>query len=122
MSNDSRNSAPNPNAEIERLQDRRDELLHLQEMMEKKLKAAPNDFGVRALWGFLIIGFLVGWMRERDVWSIFLYGAVFWVAGLFFCIFALDSAEVQSKIAIFLNKLGEKHISKWLYQRALTIR
>ena len=78
--------------------------------MKEKLNAAPNDIGVRAWWGFLIIGLLIGLMRERDVWSIFLYGVAFWVAGLFFCIFALDSAEVQSRIAIFLNKLGERHL------------
>jgi hypothetical protein len=34
-----------------------------------------------------------------------LYGFAFWIAGMFFCIFALDSAEVQSKIAIFLYRV-----------------
>jgi hypothetical protein len=46
----------------------------------------------------------------------------FWIAGMFFCIFAVDSAEVQSKIAIFLNRVGVRRISKWLYIRSLTIR
>jgi hypothetical protein len=72
--------------------------------------------------GFVIIGLLVEWIRAANVWSIPLYGLAFWIAGMFFSVFAIDSAEVQSKIALFLHKLGEGHISKWLYTRALTIR
>jgi hypothetical protein len=31
-------------------------------------------------------------------------------------------AEVESKIAIFLNRIGVKRIAEWLYTRAMTIR
>jgi len=118
-----RKSSPDSIAEIEALEKRRDNLLDLQETMASKMKARPHDFGIRAWSGFVIIGLLVGWMRSSDVWSILLHGLAFWIAGLFFCIFAIDSAEVKSKIAIFLyNRLGEKHISEWLQHRALTIR
>jgi hypothetical protein len=122
MSDELHKSPPDSTTEIERLEVRRDELLRLQEMMTAKLKACPNDYGLRAWWGFAIIGLLVGWFRSSDVWSILLYGLAFWIAGMFFCIFVLDSAEVQSKIAIFLHRLGEDRVSKWLYHRALMIR
>jgi hypothetical protein len=122
MSEEPQKSPPDSTTEIERLEARRDELLRLKEAMTAKLKARPNDYGVRAWWGFVIIGLLVGWIRSSDVWSILLFGLAFWIAGMFFCVFALDSAEVQSKIAIFLHKLGENHVSKWLHNRALTIR
>lgn len=108
---------------IEDLEKRRIELENLREIMSAKFKARPNDFGIWAWWGSLILGLLVGWIRSSDFWTILRYGFAFWVAGCFFCIFALDSAEVQSKIAIFLyRRLGEKRISHWLYVRALTIR
>ena len=122
MSDKLHNAVPDSKTEIERLAARRDELLRLQEMMTAKLKACPNDYGVRAWWGFVIIGLLVGWIRSSHVWSILLYGLAFWSAGMFFCVFALESVEVQSRIAIFLRKLGEDRISTWLYHRALTIR
>ena len=109
-------------AKIDATEKERDDLQSLQAAMEAKLKARPHDFGVRAWWGFVIIGLLVGWMRSANLWSIALCGFAFCIAGMFFCIFALDSAEVQSKIAIFLHGLGQKRISNWLYTRALTIR
>jgi hypothetical protein len=118
-----RKSSPDSMAEIETLEKRRDNLQHLQGTMVEKMKACPHDFGIRAWWGFVIIGLLVGWMRTSDVWSILVYGLAFWFAGMFFCIFAIDSAEVQSKIAIFLyHKLHMKGVANWLYNRALTIR
>jgi hypothetical protein len=119
MSDEPDNPSPDSTAEIERLEAQRDELLRLQVAMTAKLKARPNDYGTRVWWGFVIIGLLVGWIRASSFWSILVYGWVFWIVGMFFCIFALDSAEVQSKIAISLHKLGEVPISKWLYQRAL---
>lgn len=120
--NEPQNSPPASAEEMKSLEARRTELLSLQEAMAAKSKARPNDFGVRAWWAFVIIGLLIGWMRAATVWSILLCGLAFWVAGIFFCVFVLDSAEVQSKIAISLHRLGEGRISKWLYQRALTIR
>jgi hypothetical protein len=122
MSDELHKSPPDSTKEIESLEARRDELLRLQEAITAKLKARPNDYGVRAWWGFVIVGLLVGGLRAFDVQSILLYGFVFWIAGMFFSVFALDSAEVQSKIAIFLHKLGERRISKWLANRALTTR
>jgi hypothetical protein len=116
------NSPPACPEEIESLKTKKAQLLGLQEAMAARLKARPNDFGVRTWWGFVIIGLLVGWVRAANVWSVLLCGLAFWVAGMLFCIFVLDSAEVQSKIAISLHRLGEGRISKWLYQRALTIR
>jgi hypothetical protein len=109
-------------SELERLLARREELLQLQAAKKKKLEARPHDYGIRAWWGFVIVGLLVGWMRAATIASVLRYGFVFWIAGMFFSIFALDSAEVQSKIAIFANKLGACRIAAWLYQRALTIR
>ena len=109
-------------SELERLLARREELLQLQVAMKKKLEAHPLDYGIRAWWGFVIIGLLVGWLRAATIASVLRYGFVFWIAGMFFSIFALDSAEVQSKIAIVLNKLGARRIADWLYQRALAIR
>ncbi len=118
-----RKSSPDSMAELEALEERRDNLQNLQGVVAAKMKARPHDFGIRAWWVFVIIGMLVGWMRPSDVWSILLYGLGFWTAGMFFCIFAIDSAEVQSKIAIFLHhKLHMKSIAHWLYNRALTIR
>ena len=118
-----RNSSPDSMAKIESFEKERDELENLRTVMSAKIKARSHDFGIRAWWGFVIIGLLVGWIRSSDLWSMALYGFAFWVAGMFFCIFALDSAAVQSSIAIFLHhRLGEKRISNWLYSRALTIR
>lgn len=118
-----RKSSPESLAEIESLEKGRDNLQDLQKILAAKLNARPHDLGIRAWWGFIIIGLLVGWMRSSDVWLILLCGLAFWIAGMFFCIFAIDSAEVQSKIAIFLHRrLGEKRISAWLMHRALTIR
>lgn len=122
MPDNHHNSQSGSTPEIKRLEARRDELLRLQEGMKAKMKARPNDFGARAWWGFIIIGVLIGWMRASDVWSVLWYGVAFWIAGMFFSVFALDSAEVQSRIAIFLHRLGERRVSNWLYQRALTIR
>jgi hypothetical protein len=109
-------------ADIEGREKRHDDLENLQEMMTAKLKARPHDYGIRTWWGFVILGLLVGWMRSPSISQILLYGLAFWIAGMFFCIFAVDSAEVQSKIAIFLNRVGVRRISKWLYIRSLTIR
>jgi hypothetical protein len=118
-----RKSSPESMAQIEALEERRDNVEALQQMMAAKRNAHPHDFGIRVWWGFVIIGLLVGWMRSSDLRAIPLYGLAFWIAGMFFSIFALDSAEVQSKIAIFLyHSLRERHISEWLYHRALTIR
>ena len=121
LSEELRQSSPEPMAEIEALEGRRDSLEGLQQMMTAKMKVRPNDFGIPVWWGFVIVGLLVGWMRSRDVWSILLYGLASWTAGMFFCIFAIHSAVVQSKIAIFLyHRFGETHFSEWLYHRALT--
>jgi hypothetical protein len=110
-------------AEIESLEKRRNDLQCLQEAMAARMKAQPRDSGVRVWWGSIIIGLLVGWMRSPDLRSIILYGLGFSIVGLLFCIFAIESAEVQSRIAIFLyHRLGEKRISNWLYHRALTVR
>ena len=118
-----RKTVPDTMAGIESLEKRRDDLLNLQKIMAIKMEARPHDFGIRAWWGFVIIGLLMGWMRSSGVLSLALYGFLFWIAGMFFCVFALDSPEVQSKIAIFLHhRLGEERISNWLYHRALTIR
>lgn len=122
MSDKPHNSPPDSTREIDSLERRRNDLLRLQELMTAKLKARPNDFGVRTCWGFMIVGGLIGWMRTSGLWSTVLYGLAFWIAGMLFAIFALDSAAVQSKIAISLYKLGEGRISKWLMDRALTIR
>ena len=78
-------------AAIEALEKRRDNLQDLQEAMATKTKASPHDYGTRAWWGFVIVGLLVGWMRSPDVWSLLLYGFAFWIAGMFFCIFAIHS-------------------------------
>jgi|SRR6185437_4678541 hypothetical protein len=122
MSDELHNSSPDSQAEIEGLQARRDELLNLREVMTDKLKVRPNDFGIRTWLGLTIVGLLIGWIRTRDIWLILGYALAFWIAGMFFSIFVLDSAEVQSRIAIVLHKLGERRISKWLYRRALSIR
>jgi hypothetical protein len=122
MSDESHDSPPDSETELKSLMAQRDALLHLQELMAAKLKACPNDYGFRVWWGFVIVGVLVGCMRGWHFWSILLHGLTFWVAGMFFSVFAIDSAEVQSKIAIFLHRLGENRVSKWLYDRALTIR
>jgi len=108
--------------ELARLEQRRDELESLQEAIAAKRAVCPNDYGVRVWWGFVLIGILVGWMRSGVIASILLYGAAFWIVGMFFCIFAVDSAEVQSKVAVFLNRRGMRRVATWLYTRALTIR
>ena len=117
-----RKAGPDLMAQIEALEERREKLEHLDEKMAAKMKACPNDYGVRVWWGFVIIGLLIGWMRSPDIGSILLNAGAFWIAGAFFCIFAVDSAEVQSRIAIFLQKLRVNQVSEWLYKRALTIR
>ncbi len=122
MSDEPNNPSPDSTAELERLQAQRDSLLRLREVITAKLKARPNDYGTRVWWAFVISGLLLGWIRIANIWSILLYGLVFWIAGMFFCVFALDSAEVQSKIAIALHRFGEKRVSNWLYERALTVR
>ncbi len=109
-------------AKIDRLEAERDELRDLTLVMKAKIEARPNDYGVRVWWGFLIVGPLVGWIRYSDLETMLLYGLAFGIAGMFFCIFAIDSAEVQSRIAIFVGRLNMNRLSEWLYNRALTIR
>jgi hypothetical protein len=99
-----------PQDSEESLLARRDELLRLQQAMVEKLKAHPHDYGVRIWWGFVIIGLLVGWIRIASIGSVLRYGFAFWVAGMLFSVFALGSAEVQSKLAIALKKIGARHI------------
>jgi hypothetical protein len=70
-------------ADIEDLEKRRDDLENLREMITAKLKARPNDYGIRTWWGFVIVGLLVGWMRSPSAWQILLYGLAFWIAGMF---------------------------------------
>jgi len=118
-----RKSSPASMAEIEALEKQRDNLQDLQVMMAAKLKARPHDFGIRVWWGFVVVGLLVGWMRSSDIWITLRYGLGSWIAGTFFCVFAIDSAEVQSKLAIFLHRrLRMKRLANWLYDRAVTIR
>lgn len=105
--------------EVKNLVERRNELLRLQEAMAAKLKARPHDYGIKAWWGFVIIGILVGWIQAATIGSILRYAIAFWIAGMCFAVFALDSAEAESKIAIVLNKLGARRLAAWLYQRAL---
>ena len=116
-----RKAGPDLMAQIEALEERRERLEHLDEKMAAKMKACPNDYGVRVWWGFVILGFIIGWIRSPDIGSNLLYAGAFWTAGTLFCIFVVDSAEVQSKIAFSLSKLRMKRISEWLYNRALTI-
>jgi hypothetical protein len=122
MTEELRKAPPASMTEIERLEKQRKNLERLRQAMEAKLKAHPHDYGVKVWWGFVIAGLLVGWLHSRDVGSTLMFGLTFWVAGMFFCVFAIDSAEVESKIAIFLNRIGVKRIAEWLYTRALTIR
>ena len=118
-----RKASPDSMADIEALEKKQDDLKNFQELMSAKMKARPHDYGTRAWWGFVIIGLLIGWMRSSSLFSVLLHGLGFLVAGMFFSIFVLESAEVQSKLAIFLfHRFGEKRVSNWLYNRALTIR
>jgi len=114
--------APGLLREIEPHQNHLDNLDKLQEMMEAKLKARPHDLGFKVSWGFLIGGFSVGWLRSSNVASILAYGLSFWIAGVLFSMFILDSGFVQSVIAIGLGKIGLRAISNSLYWRAVTIR
>ncbi len=113
---------PDSTAEAEQFRARRDELLRLQAAMTETLKARPHDYGIRAWWGFVAIGILVGFLRRGSVETVFGYGFAFWIAGLCFSVFVLDSAEVQSKAAIVANKFGARRVASWLYQRALSVR
>ncbi len=108
--------------EIEKTEDDLDKTRTLRDMMIKKLQAHPNDYGRHAMWGFPIIGLLVGWLRSQNLISILVHAVVFSIAGLLFALFALDSADVQSRTAILLSRLGLNRIPHWLYQRALTLR
>lgn len=96
MTDEDPNVAPEP--EREHLIPRRDELVRLQQAMQEKLAKHPNDYGVRAWWGFVVVGLLVGWMRSASFSSIVAHGAAFWLAGMLFAIFAVDSPEVQSRV------------------------
>ena len=117
-----RKAAPDLFGEIEVLEKKQEDVLYVQTMMAAKRKAHPNDYGVRVWWGFVIVGLLVGWMDSPKVGSILSFGVTFWLGGMLFCVFALDSAEVQGRIALFLyHKLNMKKAAGWLYDRAITI-
>src|SRR5215469_9629266 len=96
-----RKASPQWRTEIESLEKRRDDLSKAQAAMSAKLKANPHDFGVRVWWGFVIIGVLVGWMRGATLRYMAVFGFVFWIAGLFFCIFALDKLSASSSAIEF---------------------
>lgn len=108
--------------DVQSLIKRRDELVKLKEAMDAKLKARPHDYGVRVWWVFILVGTAIGWLWVHAVWAGVLAAAAFWIAGLFFSVLILDSAEVQSRVAILLHRLGMRKLSQWLYARALTIR
>jgi len=55
------------------------------------------------MWGLIIVGLAAGWDPAPAFLPVLLYGLRFWILKLLVCIFALDSAEAQSRIAIFLN-------------------
>jgi hypothetical protein len=115
-----RRSSSESMTEIEALEKRRDNLEDLGTAIAARLNSDPHDFGSRVWWGFIIIGLLVGWMRSSDIWSIVLHGLAFFIAGMFFCIFAIESSAVQSWIAILVHKgVGDNRLSYWLYSRAL---
>jgi hypothetical protein len=103
MPDEFQNSTQDSNAEIERLEARRDELLRRQE------NEGLCNYWI-AHWMVAHVRHLVdpaAWVWVLDCRNVFQH-------------FVLDSAEVQSQLAIFLHKLGEGRISKWLYGRALT--
>lgn len=105
------------------LVERRDGLDDAEALLSEKLKPNPHDFGILVWSSLTVVGLVVAWLRSPKFWSFVLYGVAFWAVGLLFCVFVLDSAEVQSRVAIFLyHRLREKRISNWLYHRALTIR
>jgi hypothetical protein len=118
-----RKSSPASMAEIEALEKRRDNLQNLQEMMAAKMKIRPHDYRIHVWWGFAILGIMVGWIRSSSILITLLHGFAFWLAGTLICVFALDSAEVQSTLAIFLHRrLHMAGLANWLYNRAVTIR
>jgi hypothetical protein len=120
MTETCRKAAPEEMGKIERLEERRDDLDALIEMMRAKLPAGHHDYGMKVWRASVIIGILVGWIRSPDLQTILLYGLIFWAAGIFVCIFVIDSAEVQSKLAIFIyHKLRMERLATWLYSRAL---
>jgi hypothetical protein len=98
LTDELRKSSPDLMATIEPVEHRRQIVENLQRTMAAKLKAHPNDYGKKAWWGFVIIGLLVGWMRSPDGATILVYGLAFSIAGVFFAVFGIDSAEVQSKV------------------------
>jgi hypothetical protein len=99
-----------------------DNIERLEEMIDAKMKARPNDLGFKISWGFLIAGVIVGWLRSSDFALTLLHGFVFWVAGLLFSIFMLGSAIVQGVTGDWLGKIGLRAIANWLRYRSLTIR
>jgi len=122
LTEQARQVAPDLMVEIEVLEKKQEDLLYILTMMAAKRKAHPHDYGVRVWWGFVIVGLLVGWMDSPKVGSILSFGVTFWLGGMLFCVFALDSAEVQGNIALFLyHKLNMKRTALWLYNRAVTI-
>ena len=122
LTEEARRAAPDLLAEIEVLEKKQKDLLYVLTMMAAKRKANPHDYGVRVWWGFVIVGLLIGWMDSPKVGSILSFGVTFWLGGMLFCVFALDSPEVQGNIALFLyHKLNMKRTALWLYNRAITI-
>jgi hypothetical protein len=114
--------APGLLKEIQPVHERLDNIERLEEMIDAKLKARPNDLGFKVSWGFLIAGLVVGWLRSSDFALTLLHGFVFWVAGLLFSIFILDSALVQGVTGDCFGKIGLRAIANWLRYRSLTIR
>jgi len=123
LTEECRKSSPESMREIEELERRKDDLLNFKAAMDVRLNSHPRDFGVQVCMGSLIIGILVGWVRSSTIFLILVHGLAFFTGGIMFCIFALGSAEVQSKISILLYRgVGDNRISYWLYRRALSIR
>ncbi|MCC6862552.1 MAG: hypothetical protein IT158_28515 [Bryobacterales bacterium] len=110
-------------AKVEHLESERDGLKSLEGMIAAKLAARPRDYGVRAWWGFVILGASIGWVRSAELLTSVLYGLASSSIGVLFAIFVLDSAEVQARVGIFLcNRMRMEGVGKWLYRRSLTIR
>jgi hypothetical protein len=117
-----RKADPQMMAQVEALEAKIEALEAVRDAVQRKTQARPHDYGFRVPLGFLIVGGLIGWLRNSTLWSIVACAIASWIVGMLFSIFVMDSANVQSIAAINLNRIGFKRIANWLYNRALTVR
>jgi hypothetical protein len=122
LTNALREAAPEIMANVEPLEEEMRNLENLKRLMEASMAAHPHDQGFQVLYGGLVLGAVIGWLRSKTIEDALVDGVLGGLAALFCSIFVLDSPYVQSVLGISANRIGLKQLGHWLYSRSLGFR